>query len=179
MTINRKCLVLKVVKYNFLFLFSSLIPFSGQAKSCLVSYIYFPLFSVLLRQWTHTIHDHAHDDFRKVIVLVSGRGEPIDSKAQDLDNSTEFTGKLIQLFIQQLQPEIEVHLLHSTTNLFRYDANIAFVKQELLPKIIELREELLDEDEPKWKDKLKLTLSFADGSTARISAINASLKHFR
>jgi hypothetical protein len=31
----------------------------------------------------------------------------------------------------------------------------------------------------KWKEMMRLTLSFADGSSARISAINAALKHYR
>lgn len=30
-----------------------------------------------------------------------------------------------------------------------------------------------------WKELLNVTLSFADGSSARISAINASLRHYR
>jgi hypothetical protein len=97
-----------------------------------------------------------------------------------MDNSTEFTAKLIKLFIElAYENKIEVQLLHSTTNLFRYDENILFVRQELLPKIEEIREDFLNGEDPKWREKLKLTISFADGSTARISAINASLKHYR
>jgi hypothetical protein len=30
-----------------------------------------------------------------------------------------------------------------------------------------------------WKNSMNLTLSFADGSSARISSINASLRHYR
>lgn len=86
---------------------------------------------------------------------------------------------MIEAFLNFGSNSLEIHLLHSNTNLFRYDANIIFVKKELLPKIAEIREELLNTDgEPDLKRRLKLTLSFADGSTARISAINASLKHY-
>ena len=31
----------------------------------------------------------------------------------------------------------------------------------------------------KWKDLFKVTISFADGSSARVSAINAALKPYR
>ena len=131
---------------------------------------------MLIRNWLKNTADH----YRKIVVLVSGKGEPVDRSTEDKDNSTEFTAKLIELFINQAYAGlIEVQHIHSTTNLFRYDSNIAFVKQDLLPKIEEIREDLLDGLDPKWKDKLKITISFADGSSARISAINASLKNYR
>jgi hypothetical protein len=151
----------------------------GQSLTSSIHYIYFPLISVLLRNWLESISvEKSSYGYKKIIILVSGRGEPIDNKSNNLDNSTEFTAKLIKLFVEEVYPDIDVQLLHSTTNLFRYDANIAFVRQDLLPKIDEIREDILSDD-PKWRDRLKLTLSFADGSTARISAINASLKYFR
>jgi hypothetical protein len=151
---------------------------NGKSLTSTIHYIYFPLISVLLRKWLNSIgSDPSCIGYKKIVILVSGRDDPIDNKSNDLDNSTEFTAKLIKLFIEEVYPEIDVHLLHSTANLFRYDANIAFVRQDLLPKIEEIREDILSDD-PKWRDRLKLTLSFADGSTARISAINASLKYF-
>ena len=42
-----------------------------------------------------------------------------------------------------------------------------------------LRDDLARKVGAKWKDIFKLTLSFADGSSARISAINAALKPYR
>lgn len=53
-----------------------------------------------------------------------------------VDNSTKYTARLIELFLRSTYPEIsEVRLLHSTTNLFRYDENILFVKRQLLPLV--------------------------------------------
>ena len=69
--------------------------------------------------------------------------------------------------------------IHSTTNVFRYDENIAFVKRELLPLIDAIRDDMVQLHGAKWKEMMRLTLSFADGSSARISAINAALKHYR
>jgi hypothetical protein len=52
------------------------------------------------------------------------------------DNSTKYMGHLIKQFLQQEYPDIsEVKLLHSASNLFRYDENIVFVKQQLLPLV--------------------------------------------
>ncbi len=53
------------------------------------------------------------------------------------------------------------------------------MKSELLPKIESIRNQLAEEFGDKWKQKLHLTLSFADGATARVSAINASLRQYR
>ena len=42
-----------------------------------------------------------------------------------------------------------------------------------------IRDEMASKLYEKWKDSFRLTLSFADGSSARISAINAALKPYR
>jgi hypothetical protein len=86
---------------------------------------------------------------------------------------------LIALFLAKAYPKIEVQLIHSNTNLFRYDENIVFVKTELLPAINVMRDKLVEKHCGKWKEFMKITLSFADGTSARINAINASLRHLR
>jgi hypothetical protein len=86
---------------------------------------------------------------------------------------------LITKFIEREYPSLEVVHVHSATNIFRYDENIAFVKRELLPLIDSIRDDLAARLGAKWKESMRLTLSFADGSSARISAINAALKHYR
>lgn len=115
----------------------------------------------------------------KIIFIISGRGTPTDSKTRMIDNSTKYTGVLITKFIDREYPNIKVVHVHSATNIFRYDENIAFVKRELLPMIDEIRDKLAEKIGAKWKDAFKLTLSFADGSSARISAISAALKPYR
>lgn len=40
---------------------------------------------------------------------------------------------LMELFLAQVYPEITVVKIHSDLNIFRYDDNITFVQQELLP----------------------------------------------
>lgn len=112
---------------------------------------------------------------------MSGRGQPIDQSSQELDNSTQFTGHLVDEFVKRTLEcaQLTVHLIHSDTNLFRYDENILFVKRELLPQIHELRRQVVARRKDKWRDFMRMTLSFADGSSARISAINQSLKIYQ
>lgn len=64
-------------------------------------------------------------------------------------------------------------------NLFRYDANIVFVRNDLLPRVDSIRNDLASRLGAKWVEKLRLAISFADGSSARISAINAALRQYR
>ena len=85
----------------------------------------------------------------------------------------------MKVFIEKLYPNIEVVCVHSTTNLFRYDENIVFVKRNLIPRIEALRDDLAARYGGKWRGLLQLTMSFADGSTARINAINAALRIYR
>lgn len=46
-----------------------------------------------------------------------------------IDNSTKYIGVLVQKFIEREYPFIQVMHVHSQTNIFRYDENIAFVKR--------------------------------------------------
>lgn len=153
-------------------------PDSVDLPVAMIRMVYFPLIAVLLPKWISNI-DESSQDAKKVLILVSGRGTPSDTSANMSDNSTKFTGKLIMLFMQSAYPTIEVQLVHSTTNLFRYDHNIIFVKNDLLPIINKYRDDLVSTMGGRWKECLRITLSFADGSSARISAINASLRHYR
>jgi hypothetical protein len=148
--------------------------------SCVIENAYFPLIAVLLPKWLGSIDEDRRNDFNKVVVLVSGRGTPmIQSSGNANDNSTKCTGELIKLLIKQAYPSITVKLLHSDSNLFRYDENIVFVKGQLLPMINQYRDQLVCTKGAEWKEHMRVSLSFADGSSARISAINASLRYYR
>jgi len=148
---------------------------TAPGNGCVSESVFFPLVAVLIPKWLQT----CDPDKKKIIFIVSGRGTPNDSSSRMVDNSTKFTGVLITKFIEREYPDVEVFHVHSTTNIFRYDENIAFVKRELLPMIDSIRDQLAHELAAKWKDNFRLTLSFADGSSARISAINAALKPYR
>lgn len=88
------------------------------------------------------------------------------------------TAELIEHFLRKDYPDLLVVRVHSCTNIFRYDENIAFVKQELLPLVESYRDLQADRWGTDWRNKYHLTISFADGSPARIAAISASLRPY-
>ncbi len=154
---------------------------SNASKHAVIDGAYFPLISVLLPKWLKTIDVDRQHAFNKVVLLVSGRGTPMvqTSNNTDNDNSTKCTAELIKFLIQKTYPGVTVKLLHSDSNLFRYDENIVFVKGQLLPLINQYRDQLVCTKGAEWKEHMRVSLSFADGSSARISAINASLRYYR
>ena len=91
----------------------------------MIEAVFFPLLAVLLPKWLV----NCDKSKQKIVFIISGRGTPNDAKSSMADNSTKFLGVLIRLFIEREYPQIRVMHIHSTTNIFRYDENIAFVKR--------------------------------------------------
>ena len=56
-----------------------------------------------------------------------------------MGNSTDGVARLMEAWLSRVYPALEVIRVHSLSNLFRYDENIAFVNHELLPKIEAMR----------------------------------------
>jgi hypothetical protein len=154
-----------------------------DGEVCDIRFVYFPLLAVSMRQWYKHSKEIVGDISSPTVLLVSGKGKPIDFEASDQDNSTEYTGKVLEQFILRhsasLYGKFQVRLIHSNTNLFRYDENIVFVKHELIPIINELRAPILSKYKENWRKQMRITLSFADGSSARVSAINQALKYYQ
>lgn len=87
--------------------------------------------------------------------------------------------------------------IHSQTNIFRYDENISFATQELMPCIdsyrdaharsepypdeINSNEKITDRNpfNPDWRQTVSIAYSFADGSAARSHAIQSALRPYR
>ena len=153
----------------------------GDVGHCMLHYVYFPLLAILLPKWLDSIAESGRSPSKKVIYLITGQGTPRDMNADVMENSTEYTAMVMKLFINRIFPDISVELVHSgrENNLFRYDDNIKFVKVDLMPHIERLRDEMVLEKGEKWKDYFNMTISFADGSSARVSAINAAARQYR
>ena len=66
-----------------------------------------------------------------------------------------------------------------TAATLRYDENITFVKRELLPWVEAVRDAKAAALGARWAKHLRLTVSFAAGSPARISAIQAALRPYK
>jgi cytidine deaminase len=180
-----------------------------------VSHAIFPFLATLLPVWEQFItgKKYSHDScVKRVLILVTGVGTPRNMEHAIAGNSTEHLGKILQNFIQRIDPNLTVVQIHSNTNVFRYDENLVFAERELIPTINAYRDALAtgsaypDEipkesgsikstnestrmnvenvclqnfSERNWRQFMSLTLSFACGSPARTTAIQASLRHFK
>lgn len=180
--------------------------------------VFFPLLSTLLPRWLGQIADKFGDastskkaplsnvaaplytpNVKKVIVLVSGVGTPRNWTHSINGNSTHACAELMELFINTLYPDVTVVRIKSETNIFRWEENISFATQELMPCIDSYRdahargepypdeiatvnrksEMERNEFDPDWKQSVSVTYSFADGSAARSFAIQSVLRPYR
>ena len=124
---------------------------------CYIDAVYFPLLSVLIPKWLLSLESHGRGNCRKIVIVISGRGTPNNPSGNVIDNSTKATGKLAQLFFEQAYPNVQVVVLHSITNLFRYDENIVFVRRELVLLIDQIRNDLAVKVHDKWRDAMGIT----------------------
>ena len=101
--------------------------------------IFFPLLSSLLRRWHRQITEKygsvLSKNVKKVLILVSGVGTPRNWTHSISGNSTEACAELMEMFIKVLYPDVVVVRVHSQREIFRYDENITFANEELLPCI--------------------------------------------
>ena len=146
---------------------------------------YLPLVATVIPEWLRAIKRRTLTQPagtpppRKVLVLVSGAGQPRNEKANPADNSTEGTGWIIERFVRLTHPDIEVVHIPSTFGIFRYDDNVRFVKEQVLPVVESRRREVVATHGQDWHSHLKVTVCLADGAPARISAIQSAMRSYR
>jgi hypothetical protein len=127
-----------------------------------ISAAFFPLLAALVPKWESYILERGKykANTKLVLFLISGQGTPRDEAANVVDNSTDLCAHLMKAFLQKAYPYIEVRLLPSPNlNLFRYDENIQFVKQILLPHVESIRSEIVREVADRWKDHMHMYIS--------------------
>ena len=139
----------------------------SNSSECYIDAVYFPLIGILMPKWLSSIPT---DNANKVVLLITGVGTPASNTGDMNDNSTEYTGKLIEEFLNMVYPELKV---------IHIDDNIEFVKVYLNPVISDFRSKAAIKFKGDWKKMFHVTLSFADGSSARTSAINAALRLYK
>jgi hypothetical protein len=185
---------------------------SSPDGSLNINAVFFPLLATLMPLWMSKLSEKyksisssaqsAIKKPKKVLILVSGVGQPRNWTHSIKGNSTQQCAELMKIFLQTIYPELIVVHVHSDTNIFRYDENITFVQNELLPRIQEYRDahakglpypdevanlppnqiDQSDKNRPfstEWRKSFSITLSYADGSPARNHAIQAALRTFR
>jgi cytidine deaminase len=167
-------------------------------KSLRLNYVFFPLLAALLPRWRKQIASNysSQAEVKKVLILVTGVGSPRNWTHSVDGNSTEVCAELMERFVHLLYPDMKVVRIHSSTNIFRYDENILFAKRELKPLVdayrdahargqpypdeIKLPKDLeIKPFSAEWKRSFNVTLSYADGSPARVYAIQTALRPYK
>ena len=91
---------------------------------------------------------------QKVLVLVTGAGQPRDATADQRDNSTESTGRIIESFVRRTYPDVQVVVISDPSKgIFRYDDNVRFVKEQVLPLLEEKRSQVVSKHGDRWQKK--------------------------
>jgi hypothetical protein len=167
-----------------------------------INAVFFPLLANLMPLWQTKMKEkyafldsqnqkqNIRPSVKQVLIVVSGVGTPRNWTHSVNGNSTYQCATLMKMFLQTLYPELVVVHVHSNSrDIFRYDENIAFVQQELIPRIQEYRDahakglpypDEVPRQEPRgsdelflndnlpfsteWRKSFSVTLSFADGS---------------
>lgn len=143
-----------------------------------ITAVYFPLVAVLLPKWEHVLEEFKSQSSKQVVYLISGAGIPRNAQHAVNGNSTEVTAQLISLFVRRYYPRMEVVQVHSGSNIFRFDDNVQFMVRELRPRLEARREKIVDRCGDAWKAHFHVTIAYADGPPARLSALNASLRMY-
>ncbi|KAG6577864.1 uncharacterized protein IUM83_16804 [Phytophthora cinnamomi] len=144
-----------------------------------ITAVYFPLVALLLPKWTQVLKEFQSEGSRQLVYLISGAGIPRNVQHSRSGNSTEITAQLIALFVHQYYPHMTAIQVHSGSNIFRFDDNVQFMTRELRPLLEAHRETLVDRCGEAWKAHFHVTIAYADGPPARLSALNASLRMYR
>uniref|UniRef100_M4BQJ0 Uncharacterized protein n=1 Tax=Hyaloperonospora arabidopsidis (strain Emoy2) TaxID=559515 RepID=M4BQJ0_HYAAE len=144
-----------------------------------ITAVYFPLVALLLPKWLQVLTEFQSETSRRLVYLISGAGIPRHVEHVGSGNSTEVTAQLLALFVHEYDRQVTVIQVHSGSNIFRFDDNVQFMTRELRPLLEAHRETLVDRCGEAWKAHFHVTIAYADGPPARLSALNASLRIYR
>ena len=137
------------------------------------------------RQPSHSSTAPSHSTFSSssshhmVLYLVSGAGTPWDRSLSTAANSTKCTAQLLQHFLSHFYPAIQVHVVHSSADIFHYDSNVRFINTQLMPLLLSHRSYLSSLFADQWPTHLSLFSSLTDSPPARSSSLLSSLRPLR
>jgi hypothetical protein len=148
--------------------------------------ILFPHLAVLIPKWINAIHDgkigkraisqSQPNPTKRILYLISGTGVAGDpTKMQG--SSTEAVGVMLTKFVRAAFPEVVVDHIPSADALL-YDANVFYLKFNLVPKLdLHCRNLALLYSEG-WRKRFFLIITMAAGAPARLGALTAALRPF-
>ncbi|KAF0690588.1 Aste57867_18035 [Aphanomyces stellatus] len=148
-------------------------------KSIRITACFLPLLASLLPKWLQVLSDVHSMESQQLLYLISGAGIPRNASHSICGNSTECTSALMAKFVETYYPKISVTEVHSGSNIFRYDDNVQFMTRQLRPLLEANRDVLVAKVGDQWKSHFHLTIAYADGPPARLSALNAALRVYQ
>lgn len=155
---------------------------AGSSRGTIAA-LYFPIVAALLPKWQASIQSRGskHQSkvgTKKVLYLVSGTSMPADPSYSDADTSTEGVAVLAARFLRMCYPDVIVHHVASGRDVLKYDSNVHFLKDTLIPLIDVLRRSLVAFYGDAWHKHFSLAISMAAGAPARLAALNAALRQY-
>ncbi|ETV71983.1 hypothetical protein, variant [Aphanomyces astaci] len=148
-------------------------------KHIRITACFFPLLGILVPKWLQVLADVHSAESQQLLYLISGAGIPRNASHSICGNSTEYTAALMSKFVSAYYPNIHVTQIHSGSNIFRYDDNVQFMTRQLRPVLEAHRDLLVTKVGDHWKSHFHLTIAYADGPPARLSALNAALRVYQ
>ncbi|CAK4732112.1 hypothetical protein LEN26_001427 [Aphanomyces euteiches] len=148
-------------------------------KNIRITACFLPLLASLLPKWLEVLADVHSAESQQLLYLISGAGIPRNASHSICGNSTEYTATLMSKFVATYYPKIQVTQVHSGSNIFRYDDNVQFMTRQLRPVLEAHRDVLVTKVGDQWKSHFHLTIAYADGPPARLSALNAALRVYQ
>ena len=142
---------------------------------------YVPIFAPIVARFiaAQSSPSSGGGSIRRVVFFISGNSVPGDSEHASGAGSTEATAILLSRFMRHVYPNVLCHHIASGDDVFRYDANVAFLRRYLIPHIDGLRRSLVDNFADDWARHFSITISLATGAPARLAALTASCRQYR
>lgn len=126
--------------------------------------VFFPIMASILPQWLRISEFRQRQQrlavAERCIYLICGSGTPANRALPPSTNSTRAVALLLSKFIEtHYGSETSVKIVESGDEIFKFDANLTFVKRSLCPLLEEKRRQLAATCGENWHRHLHLTLS--------------------
>lgn len=82
-------------------------------------------------------------------------------------------------YAAQYYPDLVVLQVHSGSDIYRNDGNVAFVNMKLKPLLEAKRQCIVNKCTERWRKHFHRTVAYAGGTPARWSALNVCLRLYR
>ncbi len=131
--------------------------------------IFFPLLPAVMNRWIDRESD------QRVLLITS---KPNEKSLKG--TATYFVGKLNQLILKHICPEISCELLRPIeSDPFLFESQVSYIRKTVRTKVNSIRREVVENYGELWVDNFELTISASTGTTPMIIALHAAFRDLR